>query len=84
MEPKNMVVNNVSTQQKLPDLWKNIHKGIMYSCIECEYRVRELGSVRDHMFITYDGKNFPCPDCDYQTDKRNSLKNTQRTFMREF
>ena len=86
-----MSVNNVNTQQEAPrSLEKHtkvVHKGIMYSCIECEYRTREPGSVRDHMFlpiteaykeeylfITHNGIKFLCPDCDYQTGKRDTLK----------
>ena len=62
--------------------WKNVlvrhvrskHRGVKYSCNQCEYQATQKGSIKIHKESKHEGLKYSCNQCNYQATQQGHLE----------
>ena len=53
---------------------ENIHEGVRYPCLQCEYASTTSGHLKRHVKSKHEGVRYPCSQCAHAATTASNLK----------
>ena len=51
----------------------SIHKGVKFSCDQCDYKATQKGNLLSHIKAIHEGIKISCDQCDYKATQKGNL-----------
>ena len=58
-----------------------VHKGVKYSCGQCDYQATQQGNFQNHKLSVHEAVKYNCDQYDYQATQKGNKKNC--LYMKE-